>query len=175
MDNCRRWFPCASCLGCRFCVERFPTATHEAIRLEYFRSHTDLYDQYFCAGHRCFFRWSLPQSHRTQNCRSHGRVSVGLGNLPGKFLRSPALVALLQLWGNRRHRSWIEAHSAGRRPLVKWFPDRRGRITGVAVGGFAAGALVTAPVAKRLIQSVGVLSTFAYLGIGLLIDLTHFG
>src|ERR1700761_2003233 len=49
--------------------------------------------------------------------------------------------------------------------LVKWFPDRRGLITGVAVGGFGAGALVTAPVATRLIQSVGVLHTFAYLGV----------
>jgi MFS transporter, OFA family, oxalate/formate antiporter len=53
--------------------------------------------------------------------------------------------------------------------LVKWFPDRRGLITGIAVGGFGAGALVTAPVATRLIQSVGVLQTFAYLGIAFLI------
>ncbi len=52
--------------------------------------------------------------------------------------------------------------------LVKWFPDRRGLITGIAVGGFGAGALITAPVATRLIQSVGVLSTFAYLGIAFL-------
>jgi len=53
--------------------------------------------------------------------------------------------------------------------LVKWFPDRRGLMTGIAVGGFGAGALVTAPVATRLIQSVGVLQTFAYLGIAYLI------
>src|ERR1700730_2337076 len=53
--------------------------------------------------------------------------------------------------------------------LVKWFPDRRGLITGIAVGGFGAGALLTAPVATRLIQSVGVLNTFAYLGIAYLI------
>jgi OFA family oxalate/formate antiporter-like MFS transporter len=53
--------------------------------------------------------------------------------------------------------------------LVKWFPDKRGLITGVAVGGFGAGALVTAPVATRLIQSVGVLHTFAYLGVAYLI------
>src|ERR1700720_2302229 len=53
--------------------------------------------------------------------------------------------------------------------LVKWFPDKRGLITGIAVGGFGAGALITAPVATRLIQSVAVLSTFAYLGIGYLI------
>ncbi len=53
--------------------------------------------------------------------------------------------------------------------LVKWFPDRRGLITGIAVGGFGAGALVTAPVATRLIASVGVLPTFLYLGIAYLI------
>jgi OFA family oxalate/formate antiporter-like MFS transporter len=49
--------------------------------------------------------------------------------------------------------------------IVKWFPDRRGLMTGIAVGGFGAGALITAPIATRLIQSVGVLQTFAYLGI----------
>jgi OFA family oxalate/formate antiporter-like MFS transporter len=53
--------------------------------------------------------------------------------------------------------------------LVKWFPDRRGLITGVAVGGFGAGALVTAPAANALIQSVGVLQTFAYLGVAYLV------
>jgi OFA family oxalate/formate antiporter-like MFS transporter len=53
--------------------------------------------------------------------------------------------------------------------LVKWFPDRRGLITGIAVAGFGAGALITAPVATHLIQSVGVLQTFAYLGVGYLI------
>jgi len=53
--------------------------------------------------------------------------------------------------------------------LVKWFPDRRGLITGIAVGGFGAGALVVAPVATRLIQSVGVLHTFAYLGVAYLL------
>src|SRR5438309_5051862 len=53
--------------------------------------------------------------------------------------------------------------------LVKWFPDRRGLITGIAVGGFGAGALIAAPVATWLIQSVGVLLTFAYLGAAFLV------
>ena len=53
--------------------------------------------------------------------------------------------------------------------LVKWFPDRRGLITGIAVGGFGAGALVTAPIATSLIASVGVLKTFSYLGLAYLI------
>ena len=53
--------------------------------------------------------------------------------------------------------------------LVKWFPDRRGLITGVAVGGFGAGALITAPVATRLITAVGVMHTFAYLGLAYMV------
>src|SRR5580698_124670 len=48
--------------------------------------------------------------------------------------------------------------------LVKWFPDKRGMITGVAVAGFGAGSLVTAPVANSLIASVGVGRTFEILG-----------
>ena len=53
--------------------------------------------------------------------------------------------------------------------LVKWFPDRRGFITGLAVAGFGAGALLTAPLAAALIQAVGVMQTLAILGIAYLI------
>ena len=49
--------------------------------------------------------------------------------------------------------------------LVKWFPDKRGMITGLAVAGFGAGALITAPIATRLIGTIGVLDTFAALGV----------
>jgi OFA family oxalate/formate antiporter-like MFS transporter len=56
--------------------------------------------------------------------------------------------------------------------LVKWFPDRRGMITGIAVAGFGAGALITAPIASRLIVSIGVLKTFAVLGIAYLVCVT---
>ncbi len=48
---------------------------------------------------------------------------------------------------------------------VKWFPDKRGLISGLAVAGFGGGGLVFAPVAKSLILSVGVMNTFLYLGI----------
>ncbi|RKD69737.1 OFA family oxalate/formate antiporter-like MFS transporter [Sinobaca qinghaiensis] len=49
--------------------------------------------------------------------------------------------------------------------LIKWFPDRRGMATGMAVMGFGAGALITAPVAASLMNSVGVQMTFYILGI----------
>ncbi len=56
--------------------------------------------------------------------------------------------------------------------LIKWFPDRRGFITGIAVTGFGAGALVTAPIAERLIESVGLFETFAILGVLYLVVVT---
>ena len=48
--------------------------------------------------------------------------------------------------------------------LVKWFPDRRGFITGLAVAGFGSGSVVSAPAAGWLIKHVGLMPTFAYLG-----------
>src|SRR5918997_1846820 len=49
--------------------------------------------------------------------------------------------------------------------LIKWFPDKRGFITGIAVAGFGGGAFVTAFVAKYLVAASGVFSAFAILGI----------
>ena len=50
--------------------------------------------------------------------------------------------------------------------LIKWFPDRRGFITGVAVAGFGAGALVTTIIARVVLATgIGVFPTFAILGL----------
>jgi MFS transporter, OFA family, oxalate/formate antiporter len=59
--------------------------------------------------------------------------------------------------------------------LVRWFPDRRGMITGIAVAGFGAGALITAPLATRLVASVGAPRTFVVLGIVYLAAVTCAG
>ena len=49
--------------------------------------------------------------------------------------------------------------------LVKWFPDKRGFITGVAVAGFGAGAVVTTLIARVLVTRMDVFAGFAILGI----------
>ncbi|MCE9574656.1 MAG: OFA family MFS transporter [Deltaproteobacteria bacterium] len=49
--------------------------------------------------------------------------------------------------------------------LVRWFPDRRGMITGIAVAGFGGGALVFGPIARALIAAVGPFMTFHILGV----------
>jgi MFS family permease len=54
--------------------------------------------------------------------------------------------------------------------LVKWFPDRRGMATGMAIMGFGGGAMIGAPLADLLMNyfksatSVGVFETFLTMG-----------
>jgi len=56
--------------------------------------------------------------------------------------------------------------------LIKWFPDRRGMATGMAIMGFGGGAMIGAPLADRLMKyyatstSVGVWETFLTLAAG---------
>lgn len=55
--------------------------------------------------------------------------------------------------------------------LIKWFPDRRGLATGMAIMGFGGGALIAAPLSESLMRwfagpgTVGVAETFLVLGI----------
>ena len=54
--------------------------------------------------------------------------------------------------------------------LIKWFPDRRGMATGMAIMGFGGGAMIGAPLAQLLMNhfrtptDVGVWQTFVILG-----------
>ncbi len=51
--------------------------------------------------------------------------------------------------------------------LLKWFPDKRGLITGLAVGGFGFGAVLTSPVAQWLIEQDPERPTSAFLPLGI--------
>jgi MFS transporter, OFA family, oxalate/formate antiporter len=51
--------------------------------------------------------------------------------------------------------------------LLKWFPDKRGLITGLAVGGFGFGAVLTSPVAQWLIHNNPDRPTSAFLPLGI--------
>jgi len=137
--------------------------TCKTVWLEHFRSHIDIYDQHFRA-------WLGLILWRLWLNRKGPRVVALVGGLlygGGVYLASFSDHKLWWLYlsygvigGIGLGFSYIVPVAV----LVKWFPERRGLITGIAVGGFGAGALITAPVATRLIQSYGVLSTFAYLG-----------
>jgi len=48
--------------------------------------------------------------------------------------------------------------------LVKWFPDKRGMATGLAIMGFGFGALISSPIEAHLIVKIGIANTFFTLG-----------
>ncbi|MCT4607554.1 MAG: OFA family MFS transporter [Marinisporobacter sp.] len=48
---------------------------------------------------------------------------------------------------------------------VKWFPEKKGFITGIAVGAFGLGSLVFKSVIQHFLTTSGVSSTFFYLGL----------
>src|SRR5262245_9003669 len=48
---------------------------------------------------------------------------------------------------------------------AKWFPDRRGLVVGMMVGGYGAGSGVFGPIASSLIEQVGWRSTFQILAL----------
>ncbi len=62
--------------------------------------------------------------------------------------------------------------------LIKWFPDRRGMATGMAIMGFGGGAMIGAPLAALLMKlyatptSIGVWETFVTLGVIYFISMT---
>ncbi len=47
----------------------------------------------------------------------------------------------------------------------KWFPDKRGLVTGIIVSALGFGGVVFTPIARSLIKSVGELETFKWLGV----------
>src|SRR6202011_4664132 len=93
----------------------------------------------------------------------------------GGFLVSAAGVATHQLW-----LMWLGSGVIGGiglglgyispvSTLIKWFPDRRGMATGMAIMGLGGGALIGAPLADLLMThfagpgGVGVWQTFVVL------------
>jgi MFS family permease len=62
--------------------------------------------------------------------------------------------------------------------LIRWFPDRRGMATGMAIMGFGGGAMIAAPLSVLLMNhfksatSVGVAETFIVMGVLYFISMT---
>ncbi len=56
--------------------------------------------------------------------------------------------------------------------LIRWFPDRRGLVTGLAVMGFGLGAFFIGKLAPGMVVSMGVANTFFALGIFYLVVCT---
>ncbi|WPL15948.1 putative MFS-type transporter YhjX [Thiorhodovibrio winogradskyi] len=115
---------------------------------------------------------------------SLGGLILGLGlilaGLTGHFPSGPALAWLIGTYAVLGGIGIGMAYVCPVATCVKWFPDKRGLITGLAVAGFGAGAFFFAPLAQALISGsdyelfgvalfplpqAGVFNTFIVLGV----------
>jgi OFA family oxalate/formate antiporter-like MFS transporter len=120
-----------------------------------------------------------------------GGLMLGLGLLLARFTAdfppSTALIWLIITYSILGGLGIGAAYVCPIATCVKWFPDKRGLITGLAVAGFGAGAFFFAPLAKGLISGgnyqlfgknlfslpeVGLFNTFLVLGLIFLITIT---
>ncbi len=92
---------------------------------------------------------------------------------------------LFSAWGVHLHQLWMMILGSGViggiglglgyispvSTLIKWFPDRRGMATGMAIMGFGGGAMIGSPLAADLMKyfstatSVGVMQTFVVMAL----------
>lgn len=118
----------------------------------------------------CFGRWLEEVGPRAAGCAAACCWSGGL------------LVAALGVYLHQLWLLWLGAGVIGGvglglgyispvSTLIKWFPDRRGMATGLAIMGFGGGAMIGSPLADRLmryfanVNSVGVWETFVVLAV----------
>ena len=107
-------------------------------------------------------------------------IGLMLAGLTDRFSEGPALAWLIGTYAVLGGLGIGMAYVCPVATCVKWFPDKRGLITGLAVAGFGAGAFFFAPLARALIgggdyelfglalfplPQAGVFDTFMVLGV----------
>jgi MFS transporter, OFA family, oxalate/formate antiporter len=97
-----------------------------------------------------------------------GGVIYAIGIIIASFARGKGDLALLDIgYGVISGFGLGLAYIVPIAMLQKWFPDKRGLITGLAVGGFGFGAVLTSPIAQKLIDNNPDQPTKAFLPLGI--------
>lgn len=94
-----------------------------------------------------------------------GGIMFGLGMVLTGFTKS--LTTLYITYGLILGFGIGMAYGCTTATTVKWFPDKKGLAGGLTAAGFGSGAIILAPIAVKLIGTVGVLHTFKFLGVAL--------
>lgn len=96
---------------------------------------------------------------------SVGGLMIGLGVFLGSFTTADKAWLLYSTYGAMMGFGVGMIYTPVIACVSKWFPDRKGTITGLVVGSLGAGGLLFTPIAKSLVTSKGVLETFAIFGV----------
>jgi MFS transporter, OFA family, oxalate/formate antiporter len=104
---------------------------------------------------------------------SVGGVMAGLGVIISSFSSSPLIFTLA--FGVLLGSGIGFVYASASPTALSWFPaSRSGLVTGIVVAGFGLGSIWVAPLARSLIESVGLQATMLYLGITMLIAVVGF-
>lgn len=120
-----------------------------------------------CLGLACFLGGIWQDKAGPRTVALTGGVLYGLGYLVAAYgvsVRSIALIVLGYgvIGGIGNGLAYITPVAV----LVKWFPDKRGTVTGLAVAGFGVGSMVMTFFVGQWLPRYGVASTLLWMGIG---------
>lgn len=96
-----------------------------------------------------------------------GGVIYSIGIILASFANKDALWPLVLGYGVLGGFGLGMAYIVPIAMLQKWFPDKPGQITGLAVGGFGFGAVITAPVGQQLMAANPAVPSKAFLPLGI--------
>lgn len=98
-----------------------------------------------------------------------GGIVLGIGLCASSLAKSPSL--MLVTFGIVGGIGIGIGYSATTPPAIKWFPaSKKGLITGIVVSGVGLAAVYISPLSQWLLKSVGIQSSFIYLGVGAMVS-----
>ncbi|TLM98494.1 OFA family MFS transporter, partial [bacterium] len=101
---------------------------------------------------------------------SVGGALTGIGMIVASFATKDSNLLMIIGFGVLAGTGIGLGYASATPPAVKWFPpQKKGLITGIVVSGFGLASVYIAPTTNALLKSVGINSTFMYLGIAFFI------
>lgn len=120
----------------------------------------------FCLGMSAAFMGRLIEKFGPRMMGTISAILYGSGNLlTGLAIANHQLWLLYLGYGLLGGLGLGAGYIAPVPTIIKWFPDKRGLATGLAIMGFGFASLLTSPIAQFLMSKQGVVQTFYILGI----------
>lgn len=120
----------------------------------------------FCLGTSAAFMGKFVEKFGPRKTGTVASILFGLGIISTGFAVSSQSLPMLYLTygiigGIGLGAGYVTPVST----MIRWFPDRKGLATGLAIMGFGFASMITGPIAQQLMVRVGVPNTFYILGL----------
>ncbi|MBB6428205.1 L-lactate MFS transporter [Algisphaera agarilytica] len=118
-----------------------------------------------CLGLSAAFLGHFVEKHGPRASGMLAAICYGLGTIgAGLAVRFESLPMFIAAYGVLGGIGLGVGYITPVSTLVKWFPDKRGLATGMAIMGFGFAAMIFGPVMQKLFSTVGPSNTFLILG-----------